>query len=129
MLLVKLQTQRRLMGVFVSVKENEVGKLIVINADFDLSGNTELRVVFEKPDGTIVTKLTADGVTAPAVPVTVDVNGVSATFNANEYFQYPTEVGVMTPSGSNWKVHGEYVDATPKDFAGDQSTFTVLPRT
>jgi len=111
----------------MSVKENEVGKLLVINANFDLSGNTELRVVLEKPDGTEVIKLTADGVTAPAVPITVDVDGVSTTFLANEYFQYPTEAGVLTPSGTTWKIHGEYVDATPKDFCGDTSIFTVLP--
>lgn len=111
----------------MSIKENEVGKLLVINANFDLSGNTELRVVLEKPDGTKITKLTADGVSAPAVPITVDVDGVETTFNANEYFQYPTEAGVMTPSGTNWKIHGEYVDATPKDFCGDTSLFTVLP--
>ena len=112
----------------MTVKENEIGKLIVINADFDLSGNTELRMVFKKPDGTIVTKLSADGVVAPATPITVDVDGVSTTFEANEYFQYPTESGVLTPSGTLWQVHGEYVDATPKDFSGDVSNFTVFPR-
>ncbi len=112
----------------MSVKENEVGKLLVINARFDLSGNTELRVVLKKPDGTVITKLSADGVVAPAVPITVDVDGVSTTFNANEYFQYPTEAAVMTPAGTGWKIHGEYVDGTPKDFSGDVSTFTVLPR-
>jgi hypothetical protein len=111
----------------MSIKEGEIGKLLVVNADYDLSGYTELRVVLEKPDGTKITKLTADGVTAPAVPITIDVDGVETTFAANEYFQYPTESGVMTPSGANWKIHGEYVDATPKDFCGDTSIFTVLP--
>jgi len=85
-------------------------------------------VVLKRPDGTTVTKLKADGVTAPATPVTVDVEGISTTFNANEYFQYPTESGVMTPSGTTWQIHGEYVDGTPKDFSGDVSTFTVFPR-
>jgi hypothetical protein len=111
----------------MSVKDGEIGKLLVVNAAFDLSGNTELRVVLEKPDGTIVTKLTADGVTAPATPITVTVDGVSTVFAANEYFQYPTEAGVMTPAGTGWKIHGEYVDATPKDFCGDTSIFDVLP--
>jgi hypothetical protein len=111
----------------MSVKENEIGKLMVINAGFNMSGNTELRVVFKKPDGTIITKLKADGVTAPATPITVDLDGVETTFNANEYWQYPTESGVLTPSGTGWKIHGEYVDATPKDLCGDTSNFTVLP--
>jgi len=111
----------------MSVKENEVGKLLVVNAAFDMSGNTELRIILEKPDGTKITKLTADGVTAPAIPITLDIDGVSTTFNANEYWQYPTEAGVLTPSGTNWKIHGEYVDNTPKDLCGDTSVFTVLP--
>jgi hypothetical protein len=113
--------------IFVGVKEGEIGKLLVVNAGFDLSGNTELRVVLTKPDGSVVTKLTADGVSAPSTPITVDVDGVSTTFNADEYFQYPTESGVITPSGAGWKIHGEYVDATPTDFCGDTTTFTVLP--
>lgn len=110
------------------VKELEIGKLFVINAIFDLSPNTELRMVFVQPDGTVITKLKADGVTAPATPLTVDVDGVETTFAANEYFQYASESGLLTPTGQ-WKIHGEYVDATPKDFAGDVSDFTVLPRT
>jgi len=113
----------------MSVKEDEVGKLFVINAAFDLSGNTELNMVFKKPDGTIITKASADGVTAPAVPVTVDVDGVSTVFLANEYFQYPSEVGLLTPAGTSWEVYGVYIDGTPKNFAGDVSLFDVLPRT
>ena len=111
----------------MSIKENEVGKLIVVNANFDLSGFTELKLSFTKPDLTVVEVTTANGVTAPAVDLTVEIGGVSTTFLANEYWQYPTEAGVMTPSGANWKVHGEYIDATPKDFCGDTSSFTVLP--
>jgi len=111
----------------MSVKEGEIGKLLVVNANFDLSGNTELRIILTKPDGTEIEKLKADGVTAPSVPITVDVDGTETTFLANEYWQYPTEAGVMTPSGTTWKIHGEYVDATPKDFCGDETTFTVLP--
>jgi len=109
------------------IRENEVGKLIVINANFDLSGFTELHVVLTKPDGTVITKTTADGVTAPAVPITVDVDGVEETFAANEYFQYPTEAGVMTPAGTGWTNHGQYIDATPKSFCGETSIFTVFP--
>lgn len=113
------------------VKENEVGKNFVIDADFDLSGETELRMVFIKPDKTPVTKLTADGVTAPAVPITVKVgtppNEVEKTFEASTYWLYPSESGLLTPTGE-WEVNGEYVDATPKDLSGDPSLFSVIPR-
>lgn len=116
----------------IEVRENEVGKNFVIDADFDLSGNSELRMIFKKPDGTLITKLKADGVTAPAVPITIKVgvppNEITLTFEANTYWLYPSEVGLLTPIG-NWQLHGEYVDATPKDLSGDPSIFTVLPRT
>ena len=112
----------------MAVKENEVGKLIVINAAFDLSGFTELNVVFIQPDGTVITKTSGDnGVVAPAVPITVDIDGVDTTFNANEYWQYATEAGLLTPTGT-WQVYGVYIDATPKNFAGDVNKFSVIPR-
>jgi len=111
-----------------TVKENEVGKIFAINAKFDLSANTELRMVFVQPDSTVITKLKADGVQAPSVPLTLKINGVETTFLADEYWQYASESGLLTPTGQ-WDIHGEYVDATPKDFAGDVSNFTVLPRT
>ena len=104
-----------------------MGKLIVINADFDMSGNTDLQMVFIKPDCTEVVKDLTDGVVAPAVPITVDVNGVETTFAANEYWQYPTEAGLIDVTGE-WEVYGVYIDATPKNFAGNPSKFTVLPR-
>lgn len=110
-----------------TIREGEIGKLIVINAGFDLSGNTELRVVLTPPEGADIVKLKADGVSAPAVPITVEVDGVDQTFAANEYFQYPTEAGVMVPAAAGWEVHGEYVDATPKDLCGDTTIFDVLP--
>jgi hypothetical protein len=110
----------------VTVRVGEVGKALVVNTDFDLSGSTELRTVLTKPDGTIITKLTADGVSAPSVNLTIDVDGVSTTLLADRYVQYLTEAGVMTPAGT-WKIHVEYADATPKDFCGDTTIFQVLP--
>jgi len=112
----------------MTVRENEIGKLLVVNTGFDLSGNTDLRIVLQQPDLTVITKTSSDGVTAPAVDLTVEVDGVSTTFLANEYIQYPTESGVMTPVGT-WKIHGEYVDATPKDLSGGISSFQVVSRT
>ena len=110
-----------------TVKQDEIGKIMAINANYDLSGNTELRVVFKKSDGTIVEKLKADGVTAPSTPLTICVAGEEEIFLANQYFQYSTEAGLLDITGQ-WQIHGEYVDGTPKDFSGDVSNFTVLPR-
>ena len=110
-----------------TVREGDIGRIFVINANFDLSGNTELRMVFKKASGAVVEKLTADGVSAPATPYTGTLDGEPVTFLANEYFQYATESGLLDETGG-WSVHGEYVDSTPKDLSGDVSNFTVLPR-
>ena len=109
------------------VRKDDIGRIFAINANFDLSSNTELRMVFKKPDLTVVEKLTADGVSAPATPLTIDVGGVETTFLANEYWQYSSESGLLDATGG-WSVHGEYVDGTPKDLSGDVSNFEVLPR-
>lgn len=110
------------------IRKGDIGRIIAVNANYNLSGNTELRMVFKKPSGAIVEKLKAHGVSAPATPLTIDVDGVSNTFEANKYFQYSTESGLLDETGSTWTVHVEYEDATPKDFSGDVSGFTVLPR-
>ena len=110
-----------------TIRQDDIGRIFAVNANFDLSGNSELRVVFTKPDGTTVEKLKADGVTAPAIDLIICVDGDDQTFLANEYFQYPSETGLLDLIGS-WTIHGEYVDLTPKDLSGDVSNFTVLPR-
>jgi hypothetical protein len=111
--------------------EDDVGLIFIIGSGgFDLSGNTELRMVFKKPDLTVVTKLSADGVTAPAVPWTgklCPTDTEDTTYAANEYVQYASEVGLLDQTGG-WSKHIEYVDATPKDVSGDVSNFSVLPR-
>lgn len=108
----------------MSLKVGEIGKTINVNADFDLSGNTDLKLVFTKPDLTTLTVDKAGGVTAPATPYTDPDTG--EVFAANEYWSYNTSSGDIDQAGS-WKVNGRYIDATPKDFCGDVATFTVLP--
>lgn len=110
-----------------TLREGDVGKIVRLNAKFDLSGNSELRVVFKDPAGNKIIKLKADGVTAPDVDITVNVGGIETILLANEYFEYRTEVGLLDQQGV-WFVHGEYVDNTPKDFAGNVACFTALPR-
>lgn len=110
-----------------TVRQDDIGKIFVINANYNMTGNTELRMVFKKSDGVVVEKLTADGVTAPAVDITVCVGDTEETFLANEYFQYSSEAGLLDITGQ-WQIHGEYVDLTPKDLSGAVSNFTVLPR-
>jgi hypothetical protein len=113
-----------------TARVDDIGRKFVINANFDLSGNTELRMIFKKPDGTVVEKLTADGVSAPAVPWVGKLcpeDEEDTTFEANKYWEYASESGLLDAEG-DWTKHGEYVDGTPKDLAGDVTTFPVLPR-
>ena len=111
-----------------TVKKDSVGVVFVINADFDLSGYSELKMVFKKPDGTLITKLTSDGVTAPATDLTITKDGVDKVYLANMYWRYASEVGLLDTK-STWGLHGEYVDGTPKDLPGDKIKFKVVERT
>ena len=111
----------------MSIKENDVGKTIRVNADYDLSANSELSLVFTKPDGSKVTKTSLNGVTAPTVDATAIVNGIEQTFLANKYWEYETEAGLLTPSG-DWTIYGIYADSTPKDLAGRSAPLKVFSR-
>ncbi len=108
----------------MSIKQGEIGKIININAAFDLTGNTDLQLSFTKPDLSTLLVDKAGGVSAPAVPFTDPDTG--EVFNAGEYWSYATKSGDIDQTGA-WKVHGRYIDATPKEFCGDTATFTVLP--
>ena len=114
-----------------TAREGDVGrKFVASSGDFDLSGNTELRMVFKKPDLTVVTKLKADGVSAPAVPWVGKLDPSDTedtTFEANHYWEYESEAGLLDQV-NGWSYHGEYVDGTPKDLSGLIIDFTVLPR-
>lgn len=108
----------------MSIKATEVGKVINVNASFDLSGNTDLKLKFTSPAGVVLEVDKAGGVSAPAVPFTDPDTG--DIFAANEYWSYATAATDFTESGA-WTGAGRYIDATPKDFCGDVFNFTVLP--
>lgn len=107
----------------MSIRIGEYGKKFRVNTDFDLSGNSELTLIFTRPDLTTFNKTSADGVVAPGVPVTDPDTG--ETFEANEYMEYLTASGDIDQTGQ-WTVQAQYDDITPKRFIGDVATFTVL---
>ena len=112
------------------VRLGDIGRRFIVGSGgYDLSGETDLRLVFKFSDGTIVEKTTADtpAVEAPSTPITVDVDGVSTTFEADEYWSYLSESGLLSVVGDT-TIHGEYVDGTPKDLSGDINTFSIVPR-
>ena len=108
----------------MSLRVGDIGKIVRVATGFNLSGNSELTMEFDKPDGTTtLTKLKADGVTAPSAEVNDPTLGILA---ADTYLEYPTASGDIDQDGQ-WVVHAEYDDATPKHFCGDRATFSVLP--
>lgn len=108
----------------MSLRVGEIGKLIRVNCDYDLTSNTQLSLVFTKPGGTSVTKTKADGITAPSTAATDPDTG--DIYAANEYMEYAVESGLLDEDGI-WTVYAKYEDATPKTFIGDSVTFSVLP--
>jgi len=107
----------------MTIRQGEVGKIIRVNAKFDMTSNSQLTLVFTKPNLALLSVNKASGVSAPGVNVTNPDTG--EVLNANEYFEYTTQSGDLDQSGS-WTVKGEYDDVTPKHFIGDTDRFTVL---
>lgn len=106
-----------------NIKVGETGRTFRVNAEFDMSSYTELTIVFTKPDGTTVTKTTADGVALGASQVTDDDLGL---LTANKYITYDNE-DIFDTEGT-WKLYGKYTNTaeSPDDvFIGDTVEFQV----
>ena len=83
--------------------QSESGKLLRVNASFDLSNYTELTLTFTDPNGVVTVKTTADGVSLG----TVDVDGL----NADEYVNYLIEEGLLSAVGT-WGVYLTFTNDT-----------------
>ena len=107
----------------------ETGRLLRVNAGFDMSSNTELSLIFCKPDGTSVTKTSADGIALGAVAVTDPDIG---TLVGNEYVEYSIEPLLITEDDAGrWSVQILYTNTTPTvddNLYGTVANFTVSER-
>jgi len=116
----------------MSLTVGEVGKLFYVATEFDMSANTELEVVFTKPDGTTITKSKTGGEVVLGT-VSGTFPGVGAVL-ANEYMIYTIEVGFLDQSADStdedpWKAFGRYTNntTTPDQvYIGLCIPFTVL---
>jgi hypothetical protein len=104
----------------MTIKATEVGKAFRYATYFDLSANTALSLKFTDPNGDVST-ITNPKVTAPASPV---VDPDLGSLAADTYMEFDTEATDFTVAGT-WTVCGQYDDATPKVYFGDNATFTV----
>ena len=112
----------------MSIKVTEIGKLFNYGTFFDISGFDTLTLKFTAPDGT-ETEITDPRVSAPNVDVAATIindDGTESqvTFPADTYMQFSALAGDFTQAGT-WTVCGTYTDLTPKEFFGDEATFTV----
>lgn len=106
--------------------KGETGKTFRANANFDMSSNTDLALVFTNPNGTSTTKTSADGVTLGTTSITDDDLGA---LTANKWVYWETDT--LFSIAGKWKVQIKYTNtgATPDDiFYGDIATFTVHER-
>lgn len=106
-------------------KVGDKGRDIAINAKFNMSANTDLEMLFTKPDQTTLTVTKSGGVAAPSSNLTIAVDDVDQTFLANEYFLYAWKTGDLDQAGT-WVGRGIYIEGTTKEFCGDQVKFEVL---
>lgn len=111
----------------MTIRQGETGKVFRVKANYDMSSNTELTLLFYKPDGTTVTKTKTGGV------VTLGTSAVSdtdlGTLAANTYVEYILESGFADQSGT-WSVYLTYTNTTPNpdaNYIGTTSEFEVLP--
>lgn len=101
----------------------ESNKNFYAATNVDMSTNTELEIIFTKPDGTIVTKTqTAGEIALGASGITFDnPDGESITALANEYLIYAIEPAFLDQAGNRadgnpWKAYAKYTDtATTPD--------------
>ena len=107
----------------MALRIGESGKNLNVNAGYDMSSQTELTLTFTKPDGTTVSKATADGVALGAGETDPDLG----LLTANYYVYYPIEAGFLDQAGT-WCVYLTYTNTTPAPddiFIGAPVSFTV----
>lgn len=112
----------------MSIKTTEVGKIFVYGTGFDLSGSTDLDLIFTDPNG-LQSTISNPRVTAPPTPITTSItdcdgNLSQVTFAASTYMQFTTLATDFTVAG-DWTVYGKYTDVTPLELFGDKACFTV----
>lgn len=107
----------------MTIKVGEIGKMLHVGMNYDMSGSTELELYFTSPDGTKTTLSKTGGrVTAPSVTG----GSKKLKFAEYNYMQILTEVGDF-PVPGEWTALGVYTDSTPKKYEGDIAKFTIEP--
>lgn len=111
----------------MAIFKGESGRLLRVNSGFDMSLNSDIKLIFTDPDGVLTEKGSSDGVILRSSGVTDDDLGVLL---ANQYVEYEVEVGLFSVAG-RWCLQLKYenTNAVPVDnLYGSISRFVVLER-
>ena len=98
----------------------EVGRRLIVNANYDMSAKTVLSIDFTRPDGTEFTRSGSD-VTISAAPLVTESAG---TLAPNKYAMYSLKAGDLNQPGE-YLVRLQYEDATPMVLIAGGTSFTV----
>lgn len=89
----------------MTLRANEYGKVIRLDANFDMSANTALAMLISDPSGNTAT------VTASLGTTTIDTG--TGTMTANEYMTYTLVSGDIDETG-DWTFQGRYDEGASK---------------
>jgi hypothetical protein len=103
----------------------EYGIQFNLNVNYNISAFTALSLVITRPDGTFVTRTSAN-VTVPGVPY---VDPALGTFAANQYARYYFQAGDLNQAGT-YTARLTYTNSgatPPLNLISDPATFDVNP--
>lgn len=106
----------------------ESGTIIRADAARDISDNTELSLVFTKPDGTQIIKTKTGGKVSLGI-VDVFDESLGETLLANQYVEYPLEASLFDVRGEQWErylIYDRDNVSPPVHISGRRNVFTVI---
>ena len=111
----------------MSIFAGETGRTIRLNTGFDMSFNTDVKIMFVQPDGQTIEKGSADGVQVMQQAVTDPVLGELAP---NQYVEFEATPDLFQVPGI-WRMYVEYENhnLTPaENIYGETVKVSVRPR-
>lgn len=111
------------MSIFVG----ETGRTIRLNAGFDMSFNTDIKIHFVAPSGEIITKGSADGVALMTQDASDPVLG---DLLANQFVEFEATADLFQDPGM-WRLYIEYEnhnELPAENIYGETVKVTVRPR-
>lgn len=100
----------------------EYGVVFLFNTSYDMSANTQLTIIFTKPDGSTLTVNKTNGVALGVSPIVTNIG----IFQANQYATYEFQNGDVNQAG-DWEAVLQYDGAGGKHLIAPCAQFVVHP--